>query len=121
MNEWPEIRETVTVDFNITSSKAAELLKNLKKKDKLDKLLGPKLEGLADYGIDIKNDKLVLEGTDQAPHDPAYEAPSEELVRQVTEAIQAVITNTSQNPPMFAICSRIAVVAYTAAASPPGS
>jgi hypothetical protein len=115
----PEIRDTVTLEIDMTSSQAKDLLKKLKKKEDLDKLLGPEPKGLSDYGVEIKGEKLVLDGTDQAPHEPAYEAPSEELVKEVAAAIQAVITKTSQNPPMFAICSRIAVVAYTAAATPP--
>jgi hypothetical protein len=112
------IQGKTTIDFDMTSDQAARLLAELKDPEKLKRLLGPKLDGLGEYGITITDEKLVFAGTDEPPHDPAYEAPSEELVEEVRKAIQAVIRKTSRNPPMFAICSRIAAVAYSSAATP---
>jgi hypothetical protein len=105
------------MDFNMTSVQAKELLEKLRDRDEIRRLLGSNLDPLREYGIDVDEDSLFLEGTEQAPHQPPHEPPSKELVDKVRDAIQHEITNAEQNPPMFAICSRIAIVAYISAAS----
>jgi hypothetical protein len=114
-----EGRLRLTIDM--TSTQAAALLEKLENRDELRRLLGPNLEALHEYGIYVEEDRLALEGTDEAPHEPPHEPPSKELVEEVTRAIRAVIKRPTRNPPMFAICSRIGIVAYTAAAAPPPS
>jgi hypothetical protein len=119
MADYPVIESKATLEITMTSEQAEDLLEKLKDPHHLKELLGPELKGLGHYGVHINNERLLLEGSDEPPHDPPFQAPSEDLVKEVSDAIQRVITKFPENPPMFAICSRIAVVAYTAAATPP--
>jgi hypothetical protein len=107
------------MDFHMTSVQARELLEKLRDRDELRRFLGDDLGRLEPYGIQVEEDNLFLEGTEQAPHHPPHEVPSKELVDKIRDAIQHEITTAEQNPPMFAICSRIAIIAYISAASPP--
>jgi hypothetical protein len=106
------ITGSIGVTIEMTSTQAAEFVRMVKENPDYRKKFEDEPEAaLRELGIDGH----VFERIDPKRHE--FQLPEDEDLFKIIDAIQTARPDPLINPPAFAACSRIALIAYASAAA----